>query len=441
MNTLLQTTYQFHTTSPLTIPQFHILSKTPPNLLLPHFLQTFQTPSPHKIPLSPPQLTYLSSIITHNPTPINTPTFITYNTIITNSLTFHILNKSLHFKYNTQKPTILQPSLNKFIPPSQFTIIPYYPQKHQSHITHILTTFQLHFQSSQQPHNPNTHTKKILKPLLTHPQTISHITHKILNSFHYTSTFTKTKTLYQFLFLPTFINSPTFTHINNLHPKSFKLLQNNYLPLIIHSLLTHTNTTLTTHIYFFTPTPTIHPLLYFHQFFTNSQPLLKPLNTTPNSSTNKHQYQLLKHNLLTSYNKPFNKNPPYSIFPIKNPPKSHIPTHFITSFLSINPLTHFTNLLPNSTHNPPSPLPTTTYTHHITPIPHHYFPLLSPYYPYHPISNQIIPFNHHTNPIHHSHHIQHLNPTPQPTIPYPPSNPIISHHLLHYLSSYINTPI
>ncbi|PJQ15314.1 hypothetical protein CV485_08830 [Campylobacter jejuni subsp. jejuni] len=45
---------------------------------------------------------------------------------------------------------------------------------------------------------------------------------------------------------------------------------------------------------------------------------------TGNSSSNKQEYQLLKDNLVRSYNKALKKNAPYSIFAIKNGPKSHI---------------------------------------------------------------------------------------------------------------------
>ncbi|WP_406741431.1 hypothetical protein, partial [Bacillus cereus] len=60
---------------------------------------------------------------------------------------------------------------------------------------------------------------------------------------------------------------------------------------------------------------------------------------TGNSSSNKQEYQLLKDNLVRSYNKALKKNAPYSIFAIKNGPKSHIGRHLMTSFLSMKGLT------------------------------------------------------------------------------------------------------
>ncbi|MCB6590463.1 hypothetical protein LI294_24750, partial [bacterium 210702-DFI.5.13] len=68
-------------------------------------------------------------------------------------------------------------------------------------------------------------SKKMLKALLSEGESIWEITEKILNSFEYTSRFTKTKTLYQFLFLATFINCGRFSDIKNVDPKSFKLVQ------------------------------------------------------------------------------------------------------------------------------------------------------------------------------------------------------------------------
>ncbi|NDV28961.1 hypothetical protein, partial [Desulfovibrio sp. JC010] len=50
-------------------------------------------------------------------------------------------------------------------------------------------------------------------------------------------------------------------------------------------------------------------------------------------------------NLVRSYNKALKKNAPYSIFAIKNGPKSHIGRHLMTSFLSMKGLTELTNVV------------------------------------------------------------------------------------------------
>ncbi|KAG1263935.1 hypothetical protein G6F65_014438 [Rhizopus arrhizus] len=120
------------------MPQFDILCKTPPKVLVRQFVERFERPSGEKIALCAAELTYLCWMITHNGTAIKRATFMSYNTIISNSLSFDIVNKSLQFKYKTQKATILEASLKKLIPAWEFTIIPYYGQKHQSDITDIL---------------------------------------------------------------------------------------------------------------------------------------------------------------------------------------------------------------------------------------------------------------------------------------------------------------
>ncbi|MCB7068246.1 hypothetical protein LI031_30890, partial [Enterocloster citroniae] len=305
---------------------------------------------------------------------------MSYNTIISNSLSFDIVNKSLQFKYKTQKATILEASLKKLIPAWEFTIIPYYGQKHQSDITDIVSSLQLQFESSEEADKGNSHSKKMLKALLSEGESIWEITEKILNSFEYTSRFTKTKTLYQFLFLATFINCGRFSDIKNVDPKSFKLVQNKYLGVIIQCLVTETKTSVSRHIYFFSARGRIDPLVYLDEFLRNSEPVLKRVNRTGNSSSNKQEYQLLKDNLVRSYNKALKKNAPYSIFAIKNGPKSHIGRHLMTSFLSMKGLTELTNVVGNWSDKRASAVARTTYTHQITAIPDHYFALVSRYY-------------------------------------------------------------
>ncbi|WP_369598717.1 hypothetical protein, partial [Enterococcus faecalis] len=81
--------------------------------------------------------------------------------------------------------------------------------------------------------------------------------------------FTKTKTLYQFLFLATFINCGRFSDIKNVDPKSFKLVQNKYLGVIIQCLVTETKTSVSRHIYFFSARGRIDPLVYLDEFLRN----------------------------------------------------------------------------------------------------------------------------------------------------------------------------
>lgn len=266
INRVVETRYQLHTRSALSMPQFDILCKTPPKVLVRQFVERFERPSGEKIALCAAELTYLCWMITHNGTAIKRATFMSYNTIISNSLSFDIVNKSLQFKYKTQKATILEASLKKLIPAWEFTIIPYYGQKHQSDITDIVSSLQLQFESSEEADKGNSHSKKMLKALLSEGESIWEITEKILNSFEYTSRFTKTKTLYQFLFLATFINCGRFSDIKNVDPKSFKLVQNKYLGVIIQCLVTETKTSVSRHIYFFSARGRIDPLVYLDEF-------------------------------------------------------------------------------------------------------------------------------------------------------------------------------
>ncbi|MDG7840761.1 hypothetical protein OK612_10690, partial [Streptococcus pneumoniae] len=82
-------------------------------VLVRQFVERFERPSGEKIALCAAELTYLCWMITHNGTAIKRATFMSYNTIISNSLSFDIVNKSLQFKYKTQKATILEASLKK----------------------------------------------------------------------------------------------------------------------------------------------------------------------------------------------------------------------------------------------------------------------------------------------------------------------------------------
>ncbi|AKA09972.1 Flp1p (plasmid) [Saccharomyces cerevisiae YJM627] len=423
------------------MPQFDILCKTPPKVLVRQFVERFERPSGEKIALCAGELTYLCWMITHNGTAIKRATFMSYNTIISNSLSFDIVNKSLQFKYKTQKATILEASLKKLIPAWEFTIIPYYGQKHQSDITDIVSSLQLQFESSEEADKGNSHSKKMLKALLSEGESIWEITEKILNSFEYTSRFTKTKTLYQFLFLATFINCGRFSDIKNVDPKSFKLVQNKYLGVIIQCLVTETKTSVSRHIYFFSARGRIDPLVYLDEFLRNSEPVLKRVNRTGNSSSNKQEYQLLKDNLVRSYNKALKKNAPYSIFAIKNGPKSHIGRHLMTSFLSMKGLTELTNVVGNWSDKRASAVARTTYTHQITAIPDHYFALVSRYYAYDPISKEMIALKDETNPIEEWQHIEQLKGSAEGSIRYPAWNGIISQEVLDYLSSYINRRI
>nr|ADC44104.1 nls/FLPe fusion protein [Lentivirus shuttle vector pLV.FLPe.PurR]ADC44107.1 nls/FLPe fusion protein [Lentivirus shuttle vector pLV.FLPe]ANW61888.1 FLPo [Cloning vector DBH-FLPo]ANW61891.1 FLPo [Cloning vector DBH-p2a-FLPo]QNJ45080.1 FLPe [Cloning vector pGPS-LaPi-Flpe-Amp]QNJ45084.1 FLPe [Cloning vector pGPS-Flpe]QNJ45095.1 FlpE [Cloning vector pGPS-ArPi-Flpe-Amp] len=421
--------------------QFDILCKTPPKVLVRQFVERFERPSGEKIASCAAELTYLCWMITHNGTAIKRATFMSYNTIISNSLSFDIVNKSLQFKYKTQKATILEASLKKLIPAWEFTIIPYNGQKHQSDITDIVSSLQLQFESSEEADKGNSHSKKMLKALLSEGESIWEITEKILNSFEYTSRFTKTKTLYQFLFLATFINCGRFSDIKNVDPKSFKLVQNKYLGVIIQCLVTETKTSVSRHIYFFSARGRIDPLVYLDEFLRNSEPVLKRVNRTGNSSSNKQEYQLLKDNLVRSYNKALKKNAPYPIFAIKNGPKSHIGRHLMTSFLSMKGLTELTNVVGNWSDKRASAVARTTYTHQITAIPDHYFALVSRYYAYDPISKEMIALKDETNPIEEWQHIEQLKGSAEGSIRYPAWNGIISQEVLDYLSSYINRRI
>ncbi|MWQ56493.1 hypothetical protein GHI55_11435, partial [Glaesserella parasuis] len=77
--------------------QFDILCKTPPKELVNRFVERFEEPSGEKIALCAAELTYLCWMITHNGTAIKRATFMSYNTIISNSLSFDVAKKSLQF--------------------------------------------------------------------------------------------------------------------------------------------------------------------------------------------------------------------------------------------------------------------------------------------------------------------------------------------------------
>ena len=90
INRVVETRYQLHTRSALSMPQFDILCKTPPKVLVRQFVERFERPSGEKIALCAAELTYLCWMITHNGTAIKRATFMSYNTIISNSLSFDI---------------------------------------------------------------------------------------------------------------------------------------------------------------------------------------------------------------------------------------------------------------------------------------------------------------------------------------------------------------
>ncbi|KOG96035.1 uncharacterized protein DI49_5675 (plasmid) [Saccharomyces eubayanus] len=421
--------------------KFDILYKTPPKVLVSQFIARFGEPSGEKLASCAAELTYLCWMITHNGAAIKRATFLSYNTIISKSLQYDVVKKTLQFKYKTQKAAILQASLQKLIPGWEFTIIPYYGQKEQSDVTDIVSNLQLQFESPEEVEKGNSHSKKMLKALLNEDESVWNIAEKILDSFEYTSRYTKTKAQYQFLFLATFVNCARFSDIKNVDPQSFKLIQNEYLGVIIQCLVTETKTGVSRHIYFFSAKGRLDSLVYLDEFLRYSEPVPKRINKTSSSSGNKQQYQLLKDNLVRSYNKALKSNAPYSILAIKNGPKSHIGRHLMTSFLSMKGLTELTNVVGNWSDKRASVVARTTYTHQVTAIPDHYFALVSGYYGYDQISKEMIPWKDETNPIEEWRHIEQLKGSTGGSTRYAAWNGIIAQEVLDYLSSYISRRI
>ena len=130
-----------------------------------------------------------------------------------------------------------------------------------------------------------------------------------------------TRAAYSFLIQLTFMNCCAVNDLKNADPKSFEIIENEYLGRILRALVPETKTSIERFMYFFPSKGRCDPLLALNSYLQYVGPIKKTQTTDEKAQ---YTHQILRDSLISSYDRFISKVLQSNIFRISNRPKAHL---------------------------------------------------------------------------------------------------------------------
>ncbi|QLL34633.1 hypothetical protein HG536_0G04960 [Torulaspora globosa] len=140
-----------------------------------------------------------------------------------------------------------------------------------------------------------------------------------------------TRAEFPLMFLATVFNCCRQSDLTNADPSTFAVVEHEYLGQYVQCLVTETKTRTARFIDFYPVAGEYDPIVALDRLLRDTEPQKKVFTS---SFTTSQEYQLLRSNLVGTYDKFLTKTCPFPIFQIKHGPKSHFGRHLMASYLS-----------------------------------------------------------------------------------------------------------
>lgn len=303
-------------------------------------------------------------------------TYTKYRRYIARSLTYDSITKTVYFEYHLKKTDDLEWGLGQIIPPYRFVIHVYKkPVDWKKHLLIVHARKAGH--NSKISNNIDLEISKIAQ---TRESTWGFID-KTLDLIDARTIHSTTRAAYSFLIQLTFMNCCAVNDLKNADPKSFEIIENEYLGRILRALVPETKTSIERFMYFFPSKGRCDPLLALDSYLQYVGPIKKTQTTDEKAQ---YTHQILRDSLISSYDRFISKVSEENIFRISNGPKAHLGRHLMASYLGNCDLKREATLYGNwatASEENVSHMADTRYMHTITKTPPSYlFALLSGFY-------------------------------------------------------------
>lgn len=256
---------------------------------------------------------------------IKLSTYTKYRRYIARSLTYDAPTKTVYFEYHLKKTDDLELGLEQTIPPYNFVI--HVHKKPVDWQKHLLSVHER--KAGQKSMISNNIGLEISKIAQTRESTWGFI-ERTLDLIDTCTIQPSTRAGYSFLLQLTFMNCCRVNDLQNADPKTFEIIENEYLGRILRALVPETKTSIERFLYFFPTKGRCDPLLALDSYFQCVGPIKKTQTTDEKSQ---YTNQLLRDTLIVSYDRFISKASEENIFRIPNGPKAHLGRHLMASYL------------------------------------------------------------------------------------------------------------
>nr|ACY30628.1 evolved site-specific tyrosine recombinase [Torulaspora delbrueckii] len=304
-------------------------------------------------------------------------TFKKYRSLIANTVTFRADDNVVSFKYHMGRMQDLNEQLSAYFKGINFDI----QSVRKTSMDTVFSGKEIKIVKRSTKLEGSKLINEAFSKLVTLNMRLGHdIVVPVMKSITDYTKSASTNAEYSFMFLLTVYNCCRQSDLKNLDPETFEIIHNTFLGRMIRALVTDTKTRKARFIYFYPVAGPHDPILALHYLLCETKPKMKSLTSNIESDQ---QYQLLRENLVTQYDRFLAKRRPLGLFGITHGPKSHFGRHLMTTYLSTHNLgelvTPFGNwcatddLISSKTAR-------SNYGHRTQEIPDHLFGFLSDFY-------------------------------------------------------------